>query len=47
LRYVDLTTDYMNNDSVNQFYTKLGFRCTRTIATPEGRKMNEYVLDLE
>jgi len=45
LRYVDLTTDYMDNDSVNRFYTKLGFRCARTYITPEGRKMNEYVID--
>jgi len=46
LKHVNLTTDFLNNESVNQFYSNLGFRCVRTIITPEGRKMNEYVIDL-
>jgi ribosomal protein S18 acetylase RimI-like enzyme len=46
LKHVDLTTDRNNNDSVNQFYQRMGFRCSRTFVTPEGREMNEYVIDL-
>jgi len=46
LKHVDLTTDKNNNDSVNQFYQRMGFRCSRTFITPEGREMNEYVMDL-
>ena len=46
LKHVNLTTDYYNNDAVNFFYTNMGFRCLRTFITPEGRKMNEYVIDL-
>lgn len=41
---VDLTTDAVANDSVNQFYRKLGFELSRTFVTPEGRRMNEYVI---
>jgi ribosomal protein S18 acetylase RimI-like enzyme len=44
LKYVDLTTDKNNNDSVNQFYQRIGFRCSRTFVTSEGREMNEYVI---
>ena len=44
LKYVNLTTDKNNNDSVNQFYQRLGFRCARTFVTSEGREMNEYVI---
>jgi ribosomal protein S18 acetylase RimI-like enzyme len=39
---VFLTTDRDNNDSVNAFYTKLGFEIKRQYVTPEGRRMNEY-----
>lgn len=46
LKYVDLTTDKNNNDFVNQFYQRMGFRCSRTFVTPEGREMNEYVIDI-
>ena len=46
LKYVSLTTDFFNNESVNHFYTNMGFRCVRTFITPEGRKMNEYLIDL-
>lgn len=46
LECVDLTTDKNNNDYVNQFYQRMGFRCSRTLITPEGREMNEYVIKL-
>jgi ribosomal protein S18 acetylase RimI-like enzyme len=41
-----LTTDRDNNDIVNGFYQKLGFRIGRTFTTPEGRSMNEYVISV-
>jgi ribosomal protein S18 acetylase RimI-like enzyme len=41
-----LTTDRDNNDRVNQFYLKLGFKLTCDFLTPEGRAMNEYVMTL-
>ena len=43
---VFLTTDRDNNDSVNQFYSKLGFSIERQYVTPEGRRMNEYWITL-
>lgn len=43
---VFLTTDQDNNESVNRFYEKLGFSIERQYETPEGRKMNEYWIDL-
>jgi GNAT superfamily N-acetyltransferase len=46
LEHVNLTTDRLNNDFANQFYTRLGFRLLRDYVTPEGRQMNEYVIDL-
>ena len=46
LEQVDLTTDRDNNDSVNRFYERLGFVCVRSFTTPEGRAMNEYLIDL-
>ena len=42
-----LTTDREENDAVNAFYEKLGFRLARTFTTPEGRVMNEYLMTLE
>lgn len=45
-RQVDLTTDKDNNNDVNAFYAGLGFRCERSFVTPEGRAMNEYVIDV-
>jgi ribosomal protein S18 acetylase RimI-like enzyme len=47
VKYVDLTTDKNDNDSVNQFYRRMGFRCSRTFITPEGREMNEYVIEVQ
>lgn len=46
LSHVNLTTDKLNNDSVNKFYLNYGFHCIRTYVTPEGREMNEYLIDL-
>jgi len=43
---VFLTTDRDNNDAVNAFYMKMGFRIERQYVTPEGRRMNEYWIDL-
>ncbi len=46
LRQIDLTTDRDNNEAANRFYQNLGFVCERSFVTPEGRAMNEYVIDL-
>lgn len=46
LRQVDLTTDKDSNEATNRFYQNLGFTCERSYITPEGRAMNEYVIDL-
>jgi ribosomal protein S18 acetylase RimI-like enzyme len=46
LNHIDLMTDKNNNNSVNQFYQHMGFHCSRTFVTSEGREMNEYVIDL-
>jgi GNAT superfamily N-acetyltransferase len=43
---VCLTTDRDQNERVNRFYQKLGFELGTPFTTPEGRAMNEYVLDL-
>jgi ribosomal protein S18 acetylase RimI-like enzyme len=45
-RRVFLTTDRDNNDAVNAFYRKQGFRIERQYVTPEGRHMNEYWINL-
>lgn len=45
-RRVFLTTDRDGNDTVNAFYRKMGFRVEREYATPEGRWMNEYWINL-
>lgn len=45
-RRIRLTTDRLNNQPVNDFYLRNGFRIGGTFNTPEGRGMNEYVLDL-
>lgn len=43
---VFLTTDRDNNEAVNSFYEKLGFVIERQFVTPEGRRMNEYWINL-
>ncbi len=40
-----LTTDADNNEKINNFYQKLGWRIESTYKTPEGRVMNRYVID--
>lgn len=40
--YITLETDALNNENVNYFYQKNGFKLERTFETYEGRKMNEY-----
>lgn len=46
LEYINLTTDSLDNDGVNRFYERLGFRLARNYTTPEGREMNEYITAL-
>ena len=41
-----LTTDANDNDKINNFYQKLGWKIESTYTTPEGRLMNRYILDL-
>jgi len=41
-----LTTDANDNDKINNFYRKLGWKIESTYTTPEGRLMNRYILDL-
>lgn len=43
---VSLVTDRDANEHVNRLYQRLGFQNTRTYVTPEGRWMNEYVVNL-
>lgn len=43
---VFLTTDHDNNEVVNTFYQRMGFKIERQYTTPEGRSMNEYWLEL-
>ena len=45
-RRVNLTTDKDGNDAVNAFYRGLGFQLVRSFVTPEGRRMNEYAINL-
>lgn len=40
--YINLETDAVNNDAVNRFYVKNGFKLARSYYSSEGRKMNEY-----
>jgi ribosomal protein S18 acetylase RimI-like enzyme len=44
---VFLTTDRDNNEHVNNFYCDLGFTLQRQYETPEGRRMNEYWINLK
>lgn len=43
---VFLTTDRDGNENVNAFYMSLGFEIERQYITPEGRRMNEYWINL-
>lgn len=40
-----LTTDAEGNDRVNTFYGALDWKLEHTYTTPEGRRMNRYILD--
>lgn len=40
--YLKLDTDAINNEPVNLFYQRQGFKLYRQYTTPEGRAMNEY-----
>ena len=40
-----LTTDEEDNEAVNAFYRKLGWKLETSYSTPEGRKINRYVFD--
>lgn len=46
IRKYCLTTDRDNNEVVNKFYLNHGFILARSFCTPEGRWMNEYVMNL-
>jgi len=46
LHQVRATTDAQDNDYVNVFYQKLGFKLYRTFLAFDARPMNEYVLYL-
>jgi GNAT superfamily N-acetyltransferase len=46
-KFVNLTTDAKNNDSVNKFHQSVGFQLCGSYVTPEGRSMNEYLYDLK
>lgn len=47
VRSVYLTTDRDHNHAVNDFYRQHGFRIHHDFVTPEGRAMNEYVVELQ
>ena len=38
-----LTTDALDNDTVNRFYQRLGWKLESAYSTPRGRQMNRYV----
>jgi GNAT superfamily N-acetyltransferase len=42
-----LTTDADDNEAVNRFYQKLGWEIETTFVTPEGRRMNRYIIDFD
>ena len=46
LENVNLSTDADDNDRINRFYLKMGFTCVNTFTTPEGRRMNEYIINV-
>jgi len=45
-REVYLTTDALNNDAINAFYSGLTFQLVQTFEERPGRPMNKYVLTL-
>jgi ribosomal protein S18 acetylase RimI-like enzyme len=45
IKSVNLTTDRDNNEPVNRFYVRIGFRLNSIFKTPDGRRMNEYIIE--
>lgn len=43
---ISLTTDADGNEAVNGFYRQAGFRPVRTFTQGDGRRMNEYLLEI-
>jgi ribosomal protein S18 acetylase RimI-like enzyme len=46
-KQICLTTDAAENEAVNRFYVKNGFRLNRRIMSGPNRQMNEYILEIE
>ena len=46
-RQVSLTTDALDNHTVNQFYQSLGFQIVDTIGAPGQRQMHSYLFRLD
>lgn len=46
IEHAFLTTDAADNDAVNRFYQRLGWRLHDTYTTPQGRVMNRYAAPL-
>lgn len=44
---VELRTDKYNNQATKLFYQRLGFIMERSFTTPEGREMNQYLIELD
>ena len=42
-----LTTDALDNEAVNLFYLRTGWKLESTYSTPQGRRMNRYICDFE
>lgn len=42
-----LTTDAEGNEAINTFYQKLGWKIQSSFVTPEGRRMNRYIYDIQ
>lgn len=44
--HVNLSTNARDNHATNCFYQSMGFSLYHNYTTPEGREMNEYIIDL-
>ena len=44
---VELATKKNQNEATNLFYQRLGFIMERSFTTPEGREMNQYLIELD
>jgi ribosomal protein S18 acetylase RimI-like enzyme len=47
VRYVCLTTDALDNEATNMFYSNYGFSVRNTFETPQSRMMNEYWYEIK